>query len=83
MIQKQYWALEDEWNALAGAANQDEVLKSDLMAARKSLAAFVVDVVGASSSLQPRIASSNGYSHRDGNWGGTRPLPTRVRIGPC
>ena len=40
---KQYWALEDEWNALAGAANQDEVLKSDLMAARKSLAAFVVN----------------------------------------
>jgi tetratricopeptide (TPR) repeat protein len=40
---KQYWALEHEWNTYASAVNKDEDLHSDLVAARNSLTAFVVD----------------------------------------
>jgi len=40
---KQYWALEREWSAYASAVNKDEDLHSDLVAARNSLTAFVVD----------------------------------------
>ena len=40
---KQYWALVDQWNAVASVAREDEELKSDLAAARKSLARLVVD----------------------------------------